>query len=113
MSSKVFFFPPTPPRSPYYNLAIEESIALHMVKSNLIAGIRLWKNPDSIILGLSENPYRNIKEHVVTAYETEAKGIGFGKNQNQIFVISQGEPLVVGPSSIQCQEISIILCILI
>ncbi|TGM01172.1 lipoate--protein ligase family protein [Leptospira jelokensis] len=85
MSSKVFFFPPTPPRSPYYNLAIEESIAVLMVKSNITAGIRLWKNPDSIILGLSENPYRNIKEHVVSAYETEAKRNGFGKKPKPNF----------------------------
>lgn len=85
MSSNVFFFPPIPPRSPYYNLAIEESIAVQLVKSDLTAGIRLWKNPDSIILGLSENPYRNIKEHVVSAYENEAKQIGFQKKPKPNF----------------------------
>ncbi|XDD43628.1 biotin/lipoate A/B protein ligase family protein [Leptospira sp. WS60.C2] len=85
MTGKVFFFPPTPPRSPYYNLAIEESIAIHMVRFGITAGIRLWKNPDSIILGLSENPYRNIKETVVTAYESEARGIGFTKKPKPNF----------------------------
>ncbi|TGM80013.1 lipoate--protein ligase family protein [Leptospira bouyouniensis] len=85
MNSKVFFFPSTPSRSPYYNLAIEEAIAVHLVKFNITAGIRLWKNPDSIILGLSENPYRNIKEKVVNAYETEAKQFGFGKKPKPNF----------------------------
>ncbi|TGK87467.1 lipoate--protein ligase family protein [Leptospira noumeaensis] len=79
MNSKVFFFPQIPPRSPYYNLAIEEAIAVQLVKEGITAGVRLWKNPDSIILGLSENPFRNIKEEVVTKYETVARTIGFQK----------------------------------
>lgn len=85
MTKKVFFFPPTPPRSPYYNLAIEESVAIQMVSSGITAGIRLWKNPDSIILGLSENPYRNIKENVVKTYENEVRSFGFGKKPKPNF----------------------------
>lgn len=91
MNSKVFYFPQIPPRSPYYNLAIEEALSLQLVSQNLTAGVRLWKNPDSIILGLSENPFRNIKEEVVKRYETEARTKGFQKNQNLIFVILLGE----------------------
>ncbi|TGM35183.1 lipoate--protein ligase family protein [Leptospira biflexa] len=85
MNPKVFFFPPIPPRSPYYNLAVEEAIAVNLVNSQITAGIRLWKNPDSIILGLSENPYRNIKKEVVSAYEKEVNEVGFGKKPKPNF----------------------------
>lgn len=85
MNYKVFYFPQIPPRSPYYNLAIEEALSLQLVSQNITAGVRLWKNPDSIILGLSENPFRNIKEEVVSAYETEARTIGFSKKTKPNF----------------------------
>ncbi|MBM9547919.1 lipoate--protein ligase family protein [Leptospira sp. 201903074] len=85
MNSKVFYFPQIPPRSPYYNLAIEETLSLQLVSQNLTAGVRLWKNPDSIILGLSENPFRNIKEEVVNRYETEARTKGFQKKPKPNF----------------------------
>ncbi|TGN16787.1 lipoate--protein ligase family protein [Leptospira ilyithenensis] len=65
MSSDLFFFPPTSIRSPYYNLAVEESIALHLASLGLVGGIRLWVNPRSIILGLSEDPKKNIKPSVL------------------------------------------------
>lgn len=65
MSEDLFFFPPTPIRSPYYNLAVEESIALHLASFGLTGGVRLWVNPKSIILGLSEDPKKNIKPVVL------------------------------------------------
>ncbi|MCG6143023.1 lipoate--protein ligase family protein [Leptospira bandrabouensis] len=85
MNSKVFYFPEIPPRSPYFNLAIEEAIALKLVSEGMTAGVRLWKNPDSIILGLSENPFRNIKEEVVTKYESVVKSEGFHKKPKPNF----------------------------
>ncbi|TGK97031.1 lipoate--protein ligase family protein [Leptospira brenneri] len=85
MSPKVFYFPQIPPRSPYYNLATEEAIAVKLVSEGITAGVRLWKNPDSIILGLSENPFRNIKEEVVTRYETVARTEGFQKKPKPNF----------------------------
>lgn len=65
MNPGFFFFPETSLRTPYYNLAIEEAVALNLVKFNLLCGVRIWKNPNSIIIGLSEDPYRNIKETIV------------------------------------------------
>lgn len=85
MNSKVFYFPEIPPRSPYFNLAIEEAIALKLVSEGMTAGVRLWKNPDSIILGLSENPFRNIKEEVVTKYESVVRSEGFHKKPKPNF----------------------------
>ncbi len=41
-------------RSAAYNLAIEEAIGLHLVSSGYGAGLRIWRNPFSIVLGLSE-----------------------------------------------------------
>ncbi|MDZ4727838.1 MAG: lipoate--protein ligase family protein [Leptospira sp.] len=69
MKDKVFYFPITKIRSPYSNLAIEEGIALNLVKFGLIGGIRLWKNPECIVLGLSENPNLTIEESVITNFK--------------------------------------------
>nr|WP_275067274.1 lipoate--protein ligase family protein [Leptospira bandrabouensis] len=66
-------------------MAIEEAIALKLVSEGMTAGVRLWKNPDSIILGLSENPFRNIKEEVVTKYESVVKSEGFHKKPKPNF----------------------------
>ncbi|TGK01677.1 lipoate--protein ligase family protein [Leptospira semungkisensis] len=43
-------------RTPYYNLAMEEALALQLVSHGLVAGLRFWEGPRSIILGLSEKP---------------------------------------------------------
>ncbi|MDF3818320.1 lipoate--protein ligase family protein [Leptospira sp. 96542] len=79
MKETVFYFPITPLRSPYYQLAVEEAISLHLVSEGLTAGVRFWKNPESIILGLSENPYRNIKDTVVANFEKFVETNSFHK----------------------------------
>ncbi|TGL63050.1 lipoate--protein ligase family protein [Leptospira sarikeiensis] len=43
-------------RTPYYNLALEEALALQLTAFGYIGGIRFWEGPRSIILGLSEKP---------------------------------------------------------
>jgi lipoate-protein ligase A len=65
-----FYFPITKIRSPYSNLAIEEAIALNLAKENLIGGIRLWKNPPTIVLGLSENPNLTIEPKVIQNFQS-------------------------------------------
>ncbi|TGN19951.1 lipoate--protein ligase family protein [Leptospira idonii] len=79
MSPPFFLFPVTPIRSPYYNLAIEESIALHLSSSGLTGGVRIWTNPPSIILGLSENPFRNVQEDVIRPFLEKAETSSFPK----------------------------------
>ncbi|EQA64009.1 lipoate--protein ligase family protein [Leptospira alexanderi] len=51
---RTFAFLQDSKRSAAYNLAIEEAIGLHFVSSGYGAGLRIWRNPFSIVLGLSE-----------------------------------------------------------
>lgn len=51
---RTFAFLQNSKRSASYNLAIEEAIGLHFVSSGYGAGLRIWRNPLSIVLGLSE-----------------------------------------------------------
>ncbi len=43
-------------RTPYYNLALEEALAVNLVKHGIAGGLRFWEGPRSIIIGLSEKP---------------------------------------------------------
>lgn len=52
-------------RSAAYNLAIEEAIGLHFVSSGYGAGLRIWRNPFSIVLGLSEQAEDTILPEVL------------------------------------------------
>ncbi|AXR65827.1 lipoate--protein ligase family protein [Leptospira mayottensis] len=51
---RTFTFLQDSKRSAAYNLAIEEAIGLHFVSSGYGAGLRIWRNSFSIVLGLSE-----------------------------------------------------------
>lgn len=86
MKAGIFYFPTCKIRSPYSNLAIEEAIALNLTKHNMIGGIRLWKNPPTIVLGLSENPELTIVPKVISdfrSYMTSGKLNKYPKdNQN-------------------------------
>ncbi|EIE01972.1 biotin/lipoate A/B protein ligase family protein [Leptospira licerasiae serovar Varillal str. VAR 010] len=43
-------------RTPYYNLALEEALAVQLVSGGYSGGVRFWEGPRSIIMGLSEKP---------------------------------------------------------
>lgn len=83
MSLDFFYFPETSLRTPYFNLAIEEAIALNLNKFQITAGVRVWKNPKSIIIGLSEDPYRNIKSSIVDLSNLSLQNGLVGKKPDQ------------------------------
>ncbi|PKA05885.1 lipoate--protein ligase, partial [Leptospira ellisii] len=62
---RTFFFTQNSERSPAYNLAVEESIGVNLVSSGYGAGLRIWKNPFSIVLGLSEKAGDTILPEIV------------------------------------------------
>ncbi|EMJ53642.1 biotin/lipoate A/B protein ligase family protein [Leptospira interrogans serovar Valbuzzi str. Duyster] len=66
-------------RSAAFNLAIEEAIGLHLVSSGYGAGLRIWKNPFSIVLGLSEKAEDTILPEILLHFqESKFSGmIGF------------------------------------
>jgi len=68
VTESIFYFPACKIRSPYSNLAIEESISLNLVRFNIMGGIRIWRNPPTIVLGLSENPENTISPHILKKF---------------------------------------------
>ncbi|WP_061215917.1 lipoate--protein ligase family protein [Leptospira santarosai] len=56
-------------RSAAYNLAIEEAIGLHLVSSGYGAGLRIWRNPFSIVLGLSEKAENTVLPEVLQKFQ--------------------------------------------
>ncbi|TGK36145.1 hypothetical protein EHQ12_14850, partial [Leptospira gomenensis] len=67
---RTFLFTQNSERSSAYNLAIEESIGINLVSSGYGAGLRIWKNPFSIVLGLSEKAEDTILPEIIRGNET-------------------------------------------
>lgn len=91
MNPRLFFFPETQLRTPYWNLAIEEAISLHLVKHKILGGIRIWRNPPSLVVGLSEDPKKTIHVKVLTEFEhcmSKKKNGAISKKpeKNQLYV---------------------------
>ncbi|WP_061245503.1 lipoate--protein ligase family protein [Leptospira interrogans] len=72
-------------RSAAFNLAIEEAIGLHLVSSGYGAGLRIWKNPFSIVLGLSEKAEDTILPEILLHFqESKFSGtIGFEDTKSE------------------------------
>lgn len=60
-------------RSAAYNLAIEEAIGLHLVSSGYGAGLRIWRNPFSIVLGLSEKAEDTVLPEVLQKFQVQTQ----------------------------------------
>jgi lipoate-protein ligase A len=86
VTSSLFYFPVTKTRSPYYNLAIEETISLNLVKHGLMGGIRIWENPPTIVLGLSEDPKKTVQPQVLEKFQTLASNQVFTKFSHPNFL---------------------------
>ena len=67
--NKLFWMDQTSIRSPFFNLALEEAICLNLVAAGFSGGIRLWKNPLSIVLGISDQCEKNIKPEILKEYK--------------------------------------------
>jgi len=76
--------------NPYYNLAREEAIALNLVEFKLVGGLRFWKNPKSIILGLSNSISQNVPVKIFQAWEKSFSNLEYTKLENpNIFYIAR------------------------
>nr|WP_306819341.1 lipoate--protein ligase family protein [Leptospira sp. id769339] len=58
-------------RTPYYNLALEEALAVQLVSGGYSGGVRFWEGPRSIIMGLSEKPELSAGEENRESFLTE------------------------------------------
>lgn len=82
---RTFSFVQNSIRSAAFNLAIEEAIGLHLVSSGYGAGLRIWKNPFSIVLGLSEKAEDTILPEILLHFqESKFSGtIGFEDTKSE------------------------------
>ena len=58
-------------RNPFYNLAIEESIALHLNDFLIHTCLRFWRNHNSAVLGISDSYSKNIPENLITEFQNQ------------------------------------------
>lgn len=56
-------------RTPYFQLAWEEALALKMQEFNLGYGVRIWKNHHTIVLGISEKESITIKKNILDEFQ--------------------------------------------
>ncbi|EKO13530.1 lipoate--protein ligase family protein [Leptospira kirschneri] len=88
---RTFSFVQNSLRSAAFNLAIEEAIGLHLVSSGYGAGLRIWKNSFSIVLGLSEKAEDTILPEILQHFQESelarkilSKDLESEKNQNLV-----------------------------
>ncbi|EQA36543.1 biotin/lipoate A/B protein ligase family protein [Leptospira inadai serovar Lyme str. 10] len=70
-------------RTPYYNLALEEALALRLVAEGYGGGIRFWESPRSVIIGLSEDPRVTVGKDLVESFLRFASTRGLPKKPNK------------------------------
>lgn len=56
-------------RNPYYNLAREEALAITMKDYHIKAGLRFWRNPSTIVLGISDSLSRNVDDKIFQSWK--------------------------------------------
>jgi lipoate---protein ligase len=66
-----FLWDQTTTYSPFFNLALEESICVHLEEFNLFGGLRFWKNPAAIVLGISNSPSQNVNREILDRFWAE------------------------------------------
>ncbi|WCL48678.1 lipoate--protein ligase family protein [Leptospira sp. GIMC2001] len=64
----IFLFQQKSIPNPYFQLALEEAIALNLSDSDYTAGIRIWRNIKSIVLGISEKESLTIKKETLETF---------------------------------------------
>ena len=71
MNSKIFFFDQLTRYSPYFNLALEEAIAINLIEFGYSGAVRFWTNHNTIVLGISDSVSKNISPEKITAFNQE------------------------------------------
>lgn len=71
VKNKLFLWNQSHNYSIYFNLAIEESIALNFLESGYIGGLRFWTNSDAIVLGISNYISQNVHPTTISKFKEE------------------------------------------
>ena len=71
MNSKIFFFDQLTRYSPYFNLALEEAIAINLIEFGYSGAVRFWTNHNTIVLGISDSVSKNISPEKIYTFNQE------------------------------------------
>ena len=71
MNSKFLYFNQLTRYSPYFNLALEEAIAINLIEFGFSGAVRFWTNHNTIVLGISDSVSKNISPEKITAFNQE------------------------------------------
>ncbi len=71
MNSKIFFFDQLTRYSPYFNLALEEAIAINLIEFGYSGAVRFWTNHNTIVLGISDSVSKNISPEKISTFNQE------------------------------------------
>ncbi|XDD49347.1 biotin/lipoate A/B protein ligase family protein [Leptospira sp. WS92.C1] len=96
---RTFSFIQNSKRSAFYNLALEEAIGLHLVSSGYGAGLRIWKNPFSIVVGLSEKPEDTILPEILNPFLESEKNSEKNSVLKNKKVIKENSPTILRRAS--------------
>jgi len=64
-----FFFDQITRYSPYFNLALEEAIAINLLDFGYSGALRFWTNHNTIVLGISDSVTKNIPSETVDSFK--------------------------------------------
>jgi len=71
VNSKILFFDQLTRYSPYFNLALEEAIAINLIDFGYSGAIRFWTNHNTIVLGISDSVSKNISPEKISTFNKE------------------------------------------
>lgn len=98
----VFEWIDTKPRNPYLSLAIDEALSIYFgkQKENFLGGLRLWANPQTIVLGRTCVPQDNVIEEVLKNFQSTHKKSIWSHSPPIVRRASGGGTVVHGPGNI-------------
>ncbi len=68
MNSKFFYFDQLTRNSPYFNLALEEAIAVNLLNFGYSGALRFWTNHNTVVLGISDSVSKNISPETLLSF---------------------------------------------
>ncbi|MBK8395763.1 MAG: lipoate--protein ligase family protein [Leptospiraceae bacterium] len=71
MNSNLFYFDQLTKYSPYFNLALEEAIAINLFEFGYGGAIRFWTNHNTIVLGISDSVSKNIPIEKISTFNND------------------------------------------
>ncbi len=68
MNSKFLYIDQLTRYSPYFNLALEEAIAINLLNFGYSGALRFWTNHNTVVLGISDSVSKNISPETLVSF---------------------------------------------